>query len=545
MSRRTYRAGSSQRPSSQQPRGPSAAPETPTANRRAPASAHRTSRAATEQPVSSRPPPPAGPVFSNFQNSFAVPSSTASRRPETVVEEREGSMGPPQVRLNGKEGKRQAPATPPSAAPAAKRRKDETDPASPANRSPGRAPNGAHSDVDEGGDVDMADEAEADQPWPWVWVKEEKDTRGDLLAAVFAHITFGAVDVEPAVLSGAAGAALPPHRLTASSRSGAPRTSLPGTAGNTRTSARHRTQNKTGPALPVSHGPQPTIYALSNIRFPATTPAPLVERYEAYTRDLFSVLGHSHDSRQALLRSQGGSGAVSEASQRASEAVSFRDPEAGPLAFALATTFTSMLRVLDAATLTGAMTALLRLVSHLAFLSPTFALACCGAETTGTSAGPTGAATQSQRKAAAAPAPTALLPLTAHIIAKYGRPSAAEREKEALAGTGSSASTSTRPRRARVARSLGGRRSGSTAGATGGGRGKPEPGLVDTLEPAKRTKLLETALALLEGVTWKCLVINPASNAVDELSQDVGSGLAMKLAEDMYVCPHPVAPRDS
>lgn len=520
--KRTYRAHASQRQSSQQPRGPSAAPESPTTSRRGPPVAHRAARAATEQPVANgRPPPPAGPVFANFQNSFAAPSSSAApaRRAESVVPEREGPMGPPAI-VKDKGGtagpaalKRQAPATPP--APASKRRKDADETPAAAHGSPRRAAEAGRGEQHAAGEeagAGVEEEELADEPW--IWVRPDEDARGDLLAAVFAHVTCGALDMEPAVLSGPAG--VHHHvRAAATARASTVRSTL-ATSTAIRQTSRQKAQAPVQ-ATPLT-GNQPTIHALTNLRFPPSTAPALVEQYEALTRDLFATLGHSHDTRTSFSQIHGTSATLY--AQRAHEILALRHPHAGPLAYALAHLFTSMLRVLNAATLTGPLTALLKLVSHLAFLSPAFALACCGAEA---SVAPSTSTPSTQRKSAPAPAPTKLVSLVAHVIARYGRPSQADREKQsrdALASATSNASMTHRPRRAKVTRNSAGRRSSSMAGGLGGKKGNLDAtDVVENFDPEKRARLLDAALALLEGVAWKCLA-------------DQDGGAAYGLAED-------------
>ncbi|GAA5985141.1 hypothetical protein JCM10908_002539 [Rhodotorula pacifica] len=564
-SRRTYTrhhpSAHGQRPSSQQsqpPRGPSTAPESPTADRRRPPQATRLTRASTEQPAVGRAPPPPAPLFANFQNSFAPAAAPASsKRGESVASEREGSMGPPQMPINGKDkaAKRQAPATPPT--PAAKRRRAEgaPDQGSPAKVSPPQA-NGVNGVRADGPQEEEEPEEDQDAPWSWVWVHEDKDTPGELLAAVFAHITLGAIDTTPAVVpnphAGPQNAAT--GRTAATMRASTARSGMPGTA-SMRMSGRQRTQGRNSLPTPPAAAPkvakQPTIYALTNLRLPPSTAPALVSRYEDLSRDLFSLLGHRHDARNPLS-STGGAGtaskssaAASDAAQRVSEVVCRQEPEAGPLAFSLATIFASMLHVLEAATLTGPMTALLKLISHLAFLCPPFAMACCGAEAV--SVVPP-ATNSTQKKAnAIVIAPTSLVSLVGHIIARYCRPAAPD--PDSLSATGRNAlagSAVVRSRRPRVTRSLGGRRSSATnANGPGAKKGNFEAQRVENLDPAKRIDLNAAALALLEGVAWKTLAVQPATSTALVAHADMDVELATRLAEDAFadllVTPYAIA----
>lgn len=580
-SRRTYtrhhppssahgpRASSS---SQNQLRGPSVAPESPTANRRVPPQATRGTRASTEQPAGGRtgpPPPPTGPRFANFQNSFA-PAPSLAKRGEPVLapppaaaseSEREGSMGPPQMPVGAGTGaaagegkatakKRHAPETPPPAIPAAKRRRDGdvTGSASP-KRIPSPRTNGGSGDSVDGsavrptaGEVRGVDAGgqgeelpEDDEAWPWVWVAEDKDTRAELLAAVFTHITLGTVDVTPAVVQNPhGGTQAVPGRTGLTMRSSAARSGGVGATATARTSARQRTLGrplsaKATPAVAASDPPsvasQPTIYALTSMRFLPSTAPNLVSRYEELSRDLFALLGH----RPPVASRSSAYGVRSDTAQRVCELVCRQDPEAGFLAFNLATIFASMLHVLEAATMTGPVTALLKLVSHLAFLCPTFAMACCGAEAAGDTPIP---ATSTQKKAAASSfvaAPRALISLVGHVVARYCRPVAPD--PDALSATGRNVlvgSAVVRTRRPRVTRSLGGRRTSSTANmnGVGGKKGNSDPPRVVDLDPAKRIELTAAALALLENVAWRCLAIQPPSSTALVPNVDMKAELA-------------------
>ena len=308
---------------------------------------------------------------------------------------------------------------------------------------------------------------------------------------------------------------------------------------------------------------QPTIYALTNLRFPPLTAPALVSRYEDLSRDLFTLLGQRHHElvrthplASAAAASKSTQAAPSDAAQRVCEILARQDPEAGPLAFHLATIFASMLYVLEAATLTGPMTALLKLISHLAFLSPLFAMACCGADATNINNGSLPAQTNSTQKKAAngvVVAPTPLISLVGHIVARYCRPmppdpdSLSATGRDALAGS----SAVIRTRRPRVTRSLGGRRTSSSSAANAnGGSGSKKGNLdhrVDNLDPAKRVGLVVAALALLEGAAWRCLAVQTTTTTSSPLFThvDMDVELATRLAEDAWVAPDPAPLADS
>ncbi|GAA5864363.1 hypothetical protein JCM3774_002764 [Rhodotorula dairenensis] len=550
--------------SQQQLRGPSAAPESPTANRRVPPQAVRVTRASTEQPLGGRaPPPPPGPLFANFQNSFA-PAAPAKQRGESVLpplpaapttseSEREGSMGPPLMPVGGGGGgsggkgkvsasKRHAPATPPAAAPAAKRSRDGDM----------TAPKGAPSPQRNGDGVDglAAREPEEeeelqedDDAWPWAWVSEDRDTRADLLAAVFVHVTLGPVDMTPAVVQNPhAGTQSVSGRTGVTMRASTARSGVvAATAATARSSARQRTQGRnssetrSAPAGSASSGvaSQPTIYVLTSMRFPPLTGPSLVSRYEELSRDLFALLGH-----RSPVATSSAYGAGSDTAQRVHELVCRQDPEAGPLAFHLATIFASMLHVLEAATLTGPMTALLKLVSHLAFLCPPFAMACCGAEAIGSV--PT-SHSSTQKKAGTgsdcAIAPSALISLVGHIVARYCRPATPDPDSLSAIGRNALAGSAVlRTRRPRVTRSLGGRRTSNTANHNGAGgkKGGSDLPRIENLDPAKRVELTASALSLLENVAWRCLAVQPPASTALVSPVDIDVDLATRIAEDAF-----------
>lgn len=494
-------------------------------------------------------------------------------------------MGPPPVggKDKGKDKaatttKRPAPATPP-AAPAAKRRKDvETAAAATAGASSPQT-NGINGLAKEAavepdeGEGEAGDDDDAAASWSWEWVCEDRDTRGELLAAVFAHITLGAIDPTPAVVqnpyTGPAGATAQNStgRMGATMRASTARSGVSATATARSSSSmagagRPRTQGRNSSASAAAATPsstlagssniakQPTIYALTNLRFPSTTAPALVTRYEDLSRDLFTLLGqrpHELVRAQPLASaaaSKSTQAAPSDAAQRVCEILGRQDPEAGPLAFHLATIFASMLHVLEAATLTGPITALLKLISHLAFLSPLFAIACCGAEAINYNNGNLPAQTYSTQKKSAniAVAPTALISLVGHIVARYCRPAAPD--PDSLSATGRDAlagSAVVRTRRPRITRSLGGRRTSSTSSATNASGSKKgnldAPHRVDNLDPAKRVGLVAAALALLEGVAWRCLAIQTTTTTSSPLFThvDMDVELATRLAEDSWV----------
>ena len=502
-------------------------------------------------------------------------------------------MGPPPA-VGGKDKaamtKRPAPATPP-AGPAAKRRKDvETAAATGGVSSP--QTNGFAKEAEAVPAVAAveADEGEGEEEddagsWEWEWVREDRDTSGELLAAVFAHITLGAIDTTPAVvqnpytgLAGAAGQNLT-GRMGATMRASTARSGVTATAtarsSSSNTAGRPRTQGRNSfvsaaAATPSSTSAgssnvakQPTIYALTNLRFPPLTAPALVSRYEDLSRDLFTLLGQRHHElvrthplASAAAASKSTQAAPSDAAQRVCEILARQDPEAGPLAFHLATIFASMLYVLEAATLTGPMTALLKLISHLAFLSPLFAMACCGADATNINNGSLPAQTNSTQKKAAngvVVAPTPLISLVGHIVARYCRPmppdpdSLSATGRDALAGS----SAVIRTRRPRVTRSLGGRRTSSSSAANAnGGSGSKKGNLdhrVDNLDPAKRVGLVVAALALLEGAAWRCLAVQTTTTTSSPLFThvDMDVELATRLAEDAWVAPDPAPLADS
>ncbi|KAJ8292399.1 J domain-containing protein spf31 [Rhodotorula toruloides] len=513
-------------------RGASAAPG---ASRDVPASPslRRSSRAASERPNGvaqpKTPAPPAGPppsTFSNFQNSFTAGSTAAAGKKGKARDgvEREGSMGPPKQAVSVGVRREAAVTTP------TKRR---------------RLDNGETSDqmlVEEDGqdlggfehgDLSMVqEEDEAIGGLQWEWLAEQRDTRSQLVAAVFTHTSLAPIDTEPAeVLTKPGTVPTRPATYAATHASTARATSSARNAHSSTFGGRSSTAAATAAqqaSASQSSGPHPTFHALMNLRFPYSTPAALAAEYESITRDLFTLLGRRLDPHSSPYSSSSSSSTSSVLPTSFSLGRAYSLDGAHPmlepliLAYGLASHFASLLQVLEAATLSGPMTALLKLMAHLAFLFPTFALACC-AVTPAPSMRPNGHAATQQVQQSQAPVP--LLVLLGRIIARYGRPELPSRDSLLPRGSGPAGSTlTTRPaairsRKARVAR---------TSSASTAAKAEDDAQERVQLEKGKRGALLEAVLGVLEGVAWRCLAVRKGEEV------ELGVGEETRLAEESF-----------
>lgn len=219
----------------------------------------------------------------------------------------------------------------------------------------------------------------------WEWVEEERDWRGEILAALFSHTTFNTVDTSSVLPV----TALPPTQVRATafssltapqSRSYAYSTSTftarsthqPTSTRSSSSMSRQNSHNSsTSHSLPVtaesstSTGPLPTFHSLMNLRFPPHSSSEHVTSYETATRNLFTLLGRRMDPRLPLL------------SQTSLPYPSIADLDpttsAHHLCSNLSHSFQVLLTILDEAGLIGPITALLSLINHLLYLFPTFA----------------------------------------------------------------------------------------------------------------------------------------------------------------------------
>ncbi|GAA5895745.1 hypothetical protein JCM8208_005075 [Rhodotorula glutinis] len=545
--------------------GPAAGPApSPSVDRAGGGSARRRSaRTASAAPA---PAPAPVPSFAGFQSAFGPSTSTSKGAPggarqkgkegggaeqhEADKEEREGSMGPPRKR---------APRTPGGPLEAKRRRGED-----PASKGKGRLML-VEEDASGGGEADEADlggyehgealvpdgEAEVgdeEDGEAWAWVPEDRDARSELLAAVFSHTTLAPLDVEPAVVPPSAHPHAHAHSMRRATATGATATATATSSSRFGTAARSTASTYGGrfPSLhappsstsPAPSGPVPTFHALMNLRFPSTTPPPLVAEYEALTRELFTLLGRRLDQHGHPSSSQAHSTVSTSAAQFAllppHLALSTRpeDLETALLASDLTRALAKLLGVLERATLVGPMTALLRLLSHLVFLFPHVAHSCCAADTA--------AAAPSAAAAAVSVSDTKgepLVKLLARIVARYGRPEMATKEHAggssaaaaALLARGGGGGVMLRSRKARIARpsSMGsgaGKRRGGRDGAEGDKEGEERV----PLEAGKRARLVEGVLGVLEGVAWRCLAVRKA----DEAS---GEGDGGRAAEEAFM----------
>lgn len=536
----------------------------------------RRTRAASARATSEAPAAPA-PSFAGFQSAFGpAVGGVKARGPARGVDaggaadgegdEREGSMGPPRKRggRGGEGGRSEAPRTP-GAPPDRKRRRGDAEEDGGARGAEGRdkgtrrlllveeedfGDDEAHADFGgfEHGEPPLAreedDDGDADA---WMWVPDERDSRSELLAAVFTHTTLAPLDVEPAVVPASAH----PHALRRATATAAATTSTSRFGTLARSTAASTYGGRS--ALAVSHGatassaaapttppgPVPTFHALMNLRFPPSTAPALVAEYELLTRELFTLLGrrldpHGHPSSTSSSMHPSSSSTSAQAQfallpPHLALVTPPSDLEAALLASGLARALTRLLSVLERATLVGPMTALVRLLSHLAFLSPLVAHACCAAAAGGGTTDGEG-----------------LVAVLARIVARYGRPDPPSRGHHhpsgtttaAVLGRSASGGVMLRSRKARVARPSaaaavrrrGGRDAPAGKGGGGGegeGEGEGEQERVP-LEAGKRARLVEGVLSVLEGVAWRCLAVRKAD-------EGAGGGDGGRAAEEACV----------
>ncbi|TNY17511.1 hypothetical protein DMC30DRAFT_430077 [Rhodotorula diobovata] len=536
----------------------------------------RRTRAASARATSEAPAAPA-PSFAGFQSAFGpAVGGVKARGPARGVDaggaadgegdEREGSMGPPRKRggRGGEGGRSEAPRTP-GAPPDRKRRRGDAEEDGGARGAEGRdkgtrrlllveeedfGDDEAHADFGgfEHGEPPLAreedDDGDADA---WMWVPDERDSRSELLAAVFTHTTLAPLDVEPAVVPASAH----PHALRRATATAAATTSTSRFGTLARSTAASTYGGRS--ALAVSHGatassaaapttppgPVPTFHALMNLRFPPSTAPALVAEYELLTRELFTLLGrrldpHGHPSSTSSSMHPSSSSTSAQAQfallpPHLALVTPPSDLEAALLASGLARALTRLLSVLERATLVGPMTALVRLLSHLAFLSPLVAHACCAAAAGGGTTDGEG-----------------LVAVLARIVARYGRPDPPSRGHHhpsgtttaAVLGRSASGGVMLRSRKARVARPSaaaavrrrGGRDAPAGKGGGGGegeGEGEGEQERVP-LEAGKRARLVEGVLSVLEGVAWRCLAVRKAD-------EGAGGGDGGRAAEEAFI----------
>lgn len=350
------------------------------------------------------------PAFAGFHNSFAdspaPPSSatrgssrranldkTAEKTKSADSREREGSMAPPPFPMTGGKTRKSALKAKVQAKEAGEkggkgkeRMRLEEDESFFSEGHGGEVSFDATVTNVEQQELDRGEEDEGtdgEEDWDWEWVEEEREWRGEILAAVFSHTTFAPIDIALAMppVGGAPSTQLRSTFQTGStSRSFAYSNSAPTWrsthhASTARSSgSRQNSFNSTFSApssmLPSDHlsstGPSPTFHSLMNLRFPPTLPPSLASAYESATRELFTLLGRRLDPR---LPSSSSAHSAPYPSQLDYDPIS----SALHLCSNLATSFTALLSILDQAGLIGPITALLSLINHLAYLFPLFA----------------------------------------------------------------------------------------------------------------------------------------------------------------------------
>ncbi|GAA6023517.1 hypothetical protein JCM10207_005701 [Rhodosporidiobolus poonsookiae] len=438
--------------------------------------------------------------------------------------EREGSMGPPKVARVSANGGRVAPGREGRERGKGKGKArlvlDDEEEFFAAGDMGGTDDTSGDGDADEGDTTIRAtapvlEAVEEDEGGPsWEWLAPPRDDRAELVAAVFAHTSLAPLDVEPAGQVQPAGTGRASSGAgTAAGASGtfsvlSARPSATLAQASARPSGRTAAPPVAPPPQPA--GPTPTLHALLNLHFPPQTPGHLVQHYELTCRAVFTLLGRGLDHPPPA------SGMLDDL----------------PLALPLAKHLSTLAALLDAARLVGPLTALLALLASLVFLSPEFAAACVAAE--GTLPPP------QQDKEKDKTERVALLPLLARIIARYGRPDPPSSSSSSAAGTGGGRlgpsgtpflaggggaldrQPFARSRKARLARP-------SLTGA--GSRGGAEKSATEDrvpLEEAKRVRLVDCAVGVVEGVAWRCVV-------EAEGEAGAGAGERVRRAEDAFI----------
>ncbi|GAA6033013.1 hypothetical protein JCM8097_000098 [Rhodosporidiobolus ruineniae] len=529
-------------------RQPSAAPVSPSAGRGSRAKSARLGGSGFDVPA-----PPVQPRFEGREGASGFGPSQPRKA------EREGSMGPPKLKAGAGAAKGKGKGKEKERDRKGKGRaslafeEDEGFGVDSPGHGHGQGEHAYGGGMDDSGFADAtsprvdkalepaAEAEEEEAPFPWDWATEERDPAAELLRAVFAHTTLAPFEVEVAGGPAPSTSAGHSHHRLSSSAFPASTSSraFPSTSSYRFGTSTALSRSSSGPSSssavsassapsPAPSGPFPTLHALLNLRFPASVPPQLVQHYELTARSLFTLLGRGVDPHHH--------------SHHAEHAVE----AAHSLAQELVNHLTSLLLALDAARLAGPMTALLRLLGTLVFLFPAevgqAAVRAVGevpvlpssSSPAGSVAPTAAAATTAGEKAKSKDIKegkkdrSALLPLLARIIARYGRPDPPAPPPAASAPHTLSGSSrlvpSLRSRRARIARP-------STTSSSAGGFAATKAGGEDgpprvQLERGKRERLLESVVGVVEGVAWRV-----ASEGEKEGGRDVRG---VKEAEEAF-----------
>lgn len=464
------------------------------------------------------------PTFAGFHNSFTdSPGRSTTRRPKAEPGkakpglsatdervEREGSMAPPPFPMTDGKIRKSALKSKEKERPVADRKgkgKDTT--TTEEDESFFSEGHGGEVSFDRtvteiGGQlslVDEQDENELDeddhQDWDWEWVEEEREWRGEILAAVFSHTTFASIDTSSA-LPAMGNASTQQARATLLSNSTAPSSrfftfsaSTSHLRGSHQTASvrssfgmsRQNSLNSSTSAssaqadLSPSTAAVPTFHSLMNLRFPMNSPPTLVTAYETATRNLFLSLGRRLDPRLPLP---------------SQNSLSYPSPadydstvSALHLCSNLSHSFQTLLTILDEAGLVGPITALLSLVNHLVYLFPLFSRSILEkSESLDDEAGPK--------------PQNGLLSIVARMISRYGKPT------PALSSTSAQGpdATEKRPlpfqnRRSRQAARI----SSSRAKKKGTGQDELDRTVIE--DKGKREALVRELTAVVEGLAWR------------------------------------------
>lgn len=235
------------------------------------------------------------------------------------------------------------------------------------------------------------------------------------------------------------------------------------------------------PAPPAPTTPVPTFHALTNLRFPPTTPATITTAYEELCREVFGILGRRSDSTPSTQHLP-----------RASDEEAATRGFVNPLAHCLE----GMVIQLDRAGLVGPLIQLLALISHLVLLFPAFSIYFLNA---------------SPSLVVDLPTPTAgskFIPLLARLLKRFGRPPSPSKIASDLAAstpggaslqlTGGKGKAKERSRRVRGVVM---RPQQMLNGAKGALKDGEEEKI--ELDSVKRERLLGKVLECLEGLAWR------------------------------------------
>ena len=339
------------------------------------------------------------------------------------------------------------------------------------------------------------EDPDGEEGWDWDWVEEEREWRGEILAAVFSHTTFAPIDT---TLAMPPAGGVPSTQLRSTFQGGSTSRSFAysNSASTWRSTLHASTARSSGsrqysfnsassapsPLVSSEHlssiGPSPTFHSLMNLRFPPTLPPTLNSAYESANRGLFTLLGRRLDPRLPQATTAHSAPYPSQLDH---------DPISSALHLCsnLSTSFTSLLSILDQAGLIGPLTALLSLINHLAYLFPLFAKSILDGVNSGLNEGAEGSK-------------VGMIALLGKIITRYGKPAPAVPALDAQSSASQSGRTpfTFHNRRSKQAKSTIARDRQKRTGEN-----SEERVIIEDKE--KRESLLNELATLLECLAWR------------------------------------------